>query len=389
MTNVNDLHCMIDLHCHLDGAISLESARQLAKMQGIMIPDSDEELLRIMRVGEDCRDLNEFLEKFDFPCSLIQTEDSVRVAFTNLLTELKGQGLVYAEIRFAPQLSTGKGMTQDEAVAAAIGGMKAVNLDSGLILCCIRGDDNHEENIETVNVAEKYLGKGVVAVDLAGAEALFPTEGFADIFALAREKKIPVTIHAGEADGPESVRKALEMGASRIGHGVRALEDEDLVKELAEKQIPLELCPTSNVDTAIVRCIADWPLPKLLDAGLLITINTDDPSIEGTTIKDEYNRLIENFGLSAGQIKKFLINAANASFAGDDVRKKLIDRIETSFPDHDEKKTRLFLSQKETLDTFLRTHAITKAQYQKSYGDLVVKMGMQEIAEKLENETYI
>ncbi len=330
MTNVNDLNCMIDLHCHLDGAISIESARQLAIMQGIELPESDEELLKIMRVSENCSSLNEFLEKFAFPCSLLQTEDGVRAAFTNLLTELREQGLIYAEIRFAPQLSTDKGLTQDEVVAAALGGMKAVPVESGLILCCMRGN-NHQRNVETIHVAEKYLGKGVVAVDLAGAEALFPTDDYADIFALAREKGIPITIHAGEAEGPESVRKALELGAARIGHGVRSLEDDELVKELCEKQIPLELCPTSNVNTATVRRLADWPLRKLLDAGLYVTINTDDPSIEGTTIKEEFNKLIENFGLSAGQIKKLLINSANASFAGDDVKQKLVDGIEASF----------------------------------------------------------
>lgn len=322
---------MIDLHCHLDGAISIGSARQLAKMQGIEIPESNEELLKIMRVSEDCSSLNEFLEKFDFPCSLLQTENGVREAFANLLRELKEQGLIYAEIRFAPQLSTDKGLTQDEVVAAAIEGMKTVELDSGLILCCMRGNDTHDRNIETVNVAEKYLGKGVVAVDLAGAEALFPTEDYVDVFALAREKNIPVTIHAGEAEGPESVRKALELGAARIGHGVRSLEDEELVRMLSERQIPLELCPTSNVNTAIVRCIADWPLPELMDAGLYVTINTDDPSIEGISLKEEYNKLILNFGLNAGQVKKLLINSANAAFASDGVKKKLIDRITAAF----------------------------------------------------------
>ena len=332
MKNENDLSCMIDLHCHLDGAISLRSARELAAMQGIKLPESDDELLRIMRVSEDCSSLNEFLEKFAFPCSLLQTGESVRAAVRNLLSELKEQGLIYAEIRFAPQLSTGKGLTQDEVVAAAIEGMKDVDLDAGLILCCMRGNDTHDKNVETVRVAEKYLGKGVCAIDLAGAEALFPTEDYVDIFTLAREKNIPVTIHAGEAEGPESVRKALELGAKRIGHGVRSLEDEELLRELSEKRIPLELCPTSNVNTAIVRCIADWPLPELLRAGLCVTINTDDPSIEGTTLWEEYHKLIETFGLSRGQIREFLLNAASASFAGEDIKKKLIEKITASFP---------------------------------------------------------
>lgn len=331
MTNVNDLNCMIDLHCHLDGAISIESAKQLAKMQDIDIPDSDEELLKIMRVDENCSSLNEFLEKFDFPVSLIQTEEGVRQAFTNLMTELKDQGLIYVEIRFAPQLSTDQGLTQEEVVEAALEGMKAVELDSGLILCCMRGNDKRDMNIETINVAEKYYGKGVVAVDLAGAEASFPTENFKDVFELAQDKNLPITIHAGEAAGPESVRAAIDMGADRIGHGVRSLEDEDIDKELAEKQIPLELCPTSNVNTAIVKHISEWPLQELLDSGMYITINSDNPSIQGITIKDEYNKLIENFGINADQIRQLLINSANAAFASEELKQKLIDKINASF----------------------------------------------------------
>lgn len=324
---IEKMNCLIDLHLHLDGAISLESAKQLAKMQGIEIPTSDEELLKKMRVSKDCSDLNEFLEMFEFPCSLLQTKVGIKQAMLNLLTELKAQGLMYSEIRFAPQKSTDKGLTQDEVVAAALEGINESGCNAGLILCCMRGSDNHNENIETVLVAEKYLGKGVVAVDLAGAEALFPTENFEDLFVLAKEKDIPFTIHAGEACGPESIKKALEFGALRIGHGVHAIEDEDLVKELAEKQIPLELCPTSNVCTAIFNNIAEWPLKKLLDSGMCITINTDDPSIEGVSLRDEFNKLIDAFGIGEREIKQMLVNSAKASFASDNLKQEMINKI--------------------------------------------------------------
>ena len=329
--DVSPLSCMVDLHLHLDGAIFPASARKLAKLQGIAIPESDAELLKLMQVDEDCRDLNEFLEKFAFPCSLIQTKEGIREAMADLLKELKTQGVMYAEVRFAPQKSTEKGLTQEEVVEAALSGIENSGMDAGLILCCMRGDDNREENLETVRVAEKYLEKGVVAVDLAGAEALFATGNFADVFSLAKKKKIPVILHAGEADGPESVRAALRFGASRIGHGVRSLEDEALVKELAEKKIPLEGCPTSNVQTQTVPSLAAWPLREMCAAGLVITINTDDPSISGTSIKEEYRKLIRQFGLKKEDVRALLKNAVTASFAKEATKKKLFQKIDREF----------------------------------------------------------
>ena len=249
-------YALIDLHLHLDGSLSLASVKELVVLQDIEIPDNDKELLEKLQVSEGCRDLNEYLEKFDFPCSLMQTPIGITTAVRNLEAELAAQGLIYAEIRFAPQLHLQKGMTQSEVVAAAVKGMGQGALKSNLILCCMRGKDNHEANLETVRVAKDFLGKGVGAIDLAGAEALFPTADFAELFVLAKELGVPYTIHAGEADGPESVYKALEFGTKRIGHGVRSLEDRALVQRLAAEGITLELCPTSNLNTSMFESSA-------------------------------------------------------------------------------------------------------------------------------------
>lgn len=333
MFSVDELHCMVDIHLHLDGAISPESAKQLAEAQGITIPESEEELLSLLRVTEKCGDLREFLEKFSFPCLLLQTAPGVQMAVRNLLNELEAQGVMYAEVRFSPQKCTDMGITQEEAVRAAIDGMREANIDANLILCCMRGDGNHAENVETIRLAEKYLGRGVAAVDLAGSEAQYPNADYADVFALAAQKGIPYTIHAGEAAGPESVWKALEMGAQRIGHGVRAVEDAALLRELQESQIPLGLCPTSNLFTAVYPDIREWPLRRLMEAGVCITINTDDPAIEGTTIKEEYQKLIDAFGIGKEEVKTFLKNTVNASFTDDALKQKLLRRIDEEIPD--------------------------------------------------------
>lgn len=324
---IDSLNCMIDLHLHLDGAISLSSARQLAAISDVSIPASDDDLLKLLRVSPNCRDLNEFLEKFAFPCSLLQTKESIKQAVVNLLSELNEQSVIYAEIRFAPQKSTDKGLSMEDAVLAAISGTENSPVKCNLILCCMRDSDNLDENLETVRLTHKYLGKGVCAADLAGAEALFPTSDFEEVFALARELNVPFTIHAGEADGPQSIKCAIDMGASRIGHGLRAADDDSLIELLASKHIPLEMCPTSNLNTCACDSYENYPLPAFLRAGIPVTINTDDPSIEGTTIKKEFRALSEALGLNPDDILNLLFCAAKSSFASDDVKKELIQII--------------------------------------------------------------
>ena len=319
-------NCYVDLHLHLDGAISPESARMLAKMQGIELPESEEELIRQLRVSDNCRDLNEFLEKFAFPCSLLQTKEGVKYAVKNLLSELEEQGVMYAEIRFAPQKHCEKGMTQIDAVIAALDGIKESGIPANLILCCMRGGSG-DDNLETVRIASEYKNKGVVAVDLAGAEALFSTKDYGYIFDHAKKLGVRSTIHAGEADGPDSVREAIKFGASRIGHGVRAAEDDELVVELAQLGIPLERCPTSNLCTCVLSDISEYPIRKFLDAGVIVTINTDDPSIEGTTIREEYEKLIDAFGLTEGEVRELLRNSVKASFATDELKEKMMSKI--------------------------------------------------------------
>lgn len=320
-------YALIDLHLHLDGSLSLDSVKELAALQNIEISKNDEELLKRLQVSDGCRNLNEYLEKFDFPCSLMQTSVGITTAVKNLEKELAAQGLIYAEVRFAPQLHTLQGMTQAEVVAAAVEGMGQSALKSTLILCCMRGKDNREANLETVRVAQAFLGKGVGAVDLAGAEALFPTEDFEDLFVLARELGVPYTIHAGEADGPESVCKALEFGAKRIGHGVRSMEDMALVQRLAAEGITLEMCPTSNLNTGIFDSYEAYPFRKFMEAGVKVTVNTDNMTVSNTTVAEE----LQHLNLTAEEQKQAVKNAAEASFADAETKKWMLKEIENRF----------------------------------------------------------
>lgn len=316
----------IDLHLHLDGAITPEIAKKLAEVQGMELPtDDDAELEKLLTVPEDCTSLNDFLKCFALPDSLMMTKEGLSEAVYRVAENIQSQGVIYAEIRFAPQLHTEKGMSQEDAVLAALEGLKRTDLKANLILCCMRGEGNEDANLETVELAKKYLVEdgGVTGIDIAGAEALYPTSDYAELFAKAKEYGIPFTIHAGEADGAESVRYAIEYGAVRIGHGVRINEDKSVEELVKDKGIYLEMCPTSNRQTHAVEDMSEYPLIDYLNNGINVTLNTDDMAIEGTTLADEFRYMEREFGLTPEQEKIMLANSVNAAFTSENVKNEL------------------------------------------------------------------
>ena len=305
-------------------------ARKLASMQGITLPKEDRELAKQLTVPNDCESLNDFLKCFALPLSLMQTEEGLCEAVRLVADNIRSQGVIYAELRFAPQLHTESGMLQEEIVKAALAGISQTDLKVNLILCLMRGEGNESANEETLELAKKYLVEdgGVVAVDLAGAEALYPTADYGDLFAKAKEYGIPFTIHAGEADGAESVRLAVSYGARRIGHGVRSYEAPDVVRLLKECDVTLEMCPTSNRQTHAVEDMSGYPLMDYLNEGIKVTLNTDDMGIEDITLADEFRYMEELFGLNYDQKKLILENAVNAAFTTNEVKDWLRKELE-------------------------------------------------------------
>ena len=309
-----------ELHLHLDGSLRPETVWELAKEQGIRLPaESAEEVKYKMEVPEDCRTLEEYLERFDLPLLVLQRADAIERVTYELVEDLAQEGVDYAEIRFAPQLSVNGGLTQDEVVEAAIRGaergMKTYpEIRVGLILCCMRGADNEALNMQTVETAKKYLGPVVCAVDIAGAEGLFPTENFAPVFAKVREYGIPMTIHAGEAAGPDSMKTALSFGTKRIGHGVAAINDPELIRRLIDENVTLEVCVTSNYHTKVVPAIEMHPIHKLLDEGVHVTVNSDNRTCSRTTLQKEKEVLKEQLGFSDEEIEKMQEYAWEARF---------------------------------------------------------------------------
>ncbi len=319
---IEKIHNMpkVELHLHIDGSLNVNRIKEKYNM-------TDEEIDNKMVAQDKCSNLNDYLIKFDFPISIMQTKEELENATIDLLNTLKTQNVVYAELRFAPQFHTKKGLSQDEVVSIVINAMKSVDIKSNLILCVMRGKNNEKENLETIQIAKKYLNKGVCAIDLAGAEAIYKTSRYVDIFKYAKELGIPFTIHAGEADGVSSIEAAILCGAKRIGHGVRAIEDDKLIDKIKEKNITLEVCPTSNIQTCVCKDYSTHPIVKLFEKGVNITINTDNMTVSNTTLEKEYINIIENTNITYNDICNMNRKAIEAAFLTDKEKEELLKKL--------------------------------------------------------------
>ena len=306
----------VDLHLHMDGSLPLSIIPRLAEMSGVTLPDKP--LEEVFSVPADCRSLVDYLKCFDMPGKLLQTKECISYACEQLLRELYQDHVMLAEVRFAPQLHKKRGLTGEEIVNAAISGMNKALVDypemkAGLILCMMIGGEE-AENLETVELAGSFLGKGVIALDIAGAEGMEPAEKFVPMFQRAKELGIPFTIHAGECGSYDHINLAMDLGASRIGHGVAAIYSEETMERLVREQIALEVCVISNLQTLAVPPEETHPVKKLLDRGICVTINTDNMTVSGTSLTREYDNLVKHYGFTEADILKVQENARRASF---------------------------------------------------------------------------
>ena len=325
---------LIDLHVHLDGSIPLPAAAQLAADAGLDF--SLAELQKKMQVPAHCQALNQYLATFELPLKLMQSAQGIRTVAKAFHEQLDAEGILYAEPRFAPGSLTAGGLSQQEVLKAALAGRADFyaehpqsELHTAYIICAMRGTGKElkHKNEESIDLAAAYLGNGVVAADLAGAEALFATENFSSLFAKAQRKDVPFTIHAGEAAGPESIKAALRLGAQRIGHGVRSLEDAGVIQDLKAAKVALEICPTSNLQTRIFESIERFPLEQLLDAGLTVTINTDNMTVSNTTLSHEFELLQQHCGLDKNTARELAENAARAVFSDSSEKDRLLAHL--------------------------------------------------------------
>lgn len=321
----------VELHLHLDGSVRPETILDLALMEGIDLPTTDlSELINYLEVPGECESLGAYLARFEFPLAVMQTYEGLeRVAYELCEDEAK-ENVRYFEARFAPQSHTHGGLSLDQVVQAVLDGLNEgqieFNVKAGLILCAVRHQPI-EQNLEIVELAGRFREKGVVAVDLAGDEAHFPVEEHAAVFRRAKELGLHITIHAGEAAGPESVANALAQGAERIGHGVRTIENPSVLQTVKEQGILLETCPTSNLHTRAIASMDTHPLKSYYQQGVRVSISTDNRTTSHTSLTDEYSLVIDQLGLTVDDLKQMNLYAAEAAFLSEREKASLIQEI--------------------------------------------------------------
>jgi adenosine deaminase len=308
-----------DLHVHLDGSLRLETIIDIAKNEQIELPaTSVRELGDAVGCGRNFGSLVDYLKGFEITLRVMQTEQSLeRIAF-ELAEDAYRENVRYMEVRYSPMLHTRRGLKLTKVVEAVLDGLRRARetygIKANVIICGIR-NISPESSYEMAELAVAYKGRGVVGFDLAGAEADFPAKHHRRAFQLVRDNNINCTIHAGEAYGPESIAQAIHVcGAHRIGHGCRLREDGDLLHYLNDHRIPLECCPSSNVQTGAVRDVAHHPMKLYFDLGLRVTVNTDNRLITDTSVSKELWLCHSAMGLAFRDIKSIIIAGFKSSF---------------------------------------------------------------------------
>lgn len=311
----------VELHCHLDGSISK------ACMEELLGRAIDKEELS---VSDDCRDLAQYLEKFDLPLSALTDEEGLKLAGSDFMRTMHEEKMDYVEVRFAPLLSVNSDMTTEKVIQAVISGLEAgrqkYKVDYGVIVCAMR-HHSYDENYAMLKSAREFLGNGVCGADLAGNEAAYPMTEFVELFQHVKKWGMPFTIHAGECGSSKNIEDAVNCGASRVGHGIAMAGHDDVMRLCTQKKIGVEMCPVSNLQTKAVADISKYPMRLFLDNGIMVTVNTDNRTVSNTTLDKEFEFIKKNCHITDEDIVKMMKNAVEVSWADDDLKDKLMKKF--------------------------------------------------------------
>ena len=324
-----------DLHVHLDGSMRLETVLELAQSlpPELRFP-ADVDLRHALTPPQRCT-LEEYLQAFKITVSVLQSEAALERAAYELCEDAARENVIYMEIRFAPLLHLQQGLSPNQVVESVLAGMHRAEetypIHTGLIVCGLK-QESPDRSIQTAKLGAEYRDKGVVAFDLAGPENGFPPALHHEAIDIAKQAGIHVTIHAGEGCCPEHIREAIDLGADRIGHGVYLYQDPETEEIVRERKIPLEVCPTSNLQiSGVMNSYSEHPFKRYIDEGIPVTINTDNRLMSQISVTHELEEMISAFSLSRDQVKAILTNSANAAFAPEGVRSFLCKRVQDAF----------------------------------------------------------
>ncbi|MHB1356497.1 MAG: adenosine deaminase [Anaerolineae bacterium] len=316
----------VELHLHLEGAIPLPALWELMEKYGgdPAVPD-----LAALKQRFTYRDFGQFIVTWGWKNRFLREYDDFAFIAEAVARDLVSQNVRYAEVFYSPADFIKAGLhTQELTVAIRRGFTRVPQVEIALVADLVR-DEGAERAWRTLAQVAELDAYGVVGIGLGGSEAEYPPELFRDVYAQARILGLHTTAHAGEAAGATSIWGAIEaLQVERIGHGVRAAEDERLLEYLARTQVPLEMCPTSNVRTGVVSSMAEHPLRRFTERGLAVTINSDDPAMFGSSLTEEYRQAVEVCGLSREQIRARILQAVHSSWLPDDRKRALTNGIQ-------------------------------------------------------------
>lgn len=321
-----------ELHCHLDGCVRPETLLELAAEYDKPMPADDAEQLARYMLVDDAENLEDYLERFSVTLSVMQTSESLERITYELAEDAAREGVCYLETRYAPVLNVRGGLSLEEAVEAPLRGLARAQREYGIvgrvIICAIR-NMAPEVSLELAKLAVAFKEKGVAGFDLAGGEIGNPASRHKEAFDYARENDLPCTCHAGEGDGPESVRDAVHRCcACRIGHGTRLIEDASLTQYVADRQITVECCLTSNVQTRAAASFDTHPFRTYYDRGLNVVLSTDNRLMSGITLVDEYHKAARHLGFSFEELCQVARNGFTSAFLHEHERRALLATVD-------------------------------------------------------------
>ncbi|MFI7102948.1 adenosine deaminase [Streptomyces sp. NPDC050161] len=317
-----------ELHLHIEGTLEPELAFALAERNGVTLPYATEDELRR---AYSFADLQSFLNLYYALMAVLRTEDDFADLADAYLARAQAQGVRHAEIFFDPQAHTARGVpigTVVDGLSRALDtAQEKYGISTRLIMCFLR-DESAESALTTFEAARPHLHR-IAAVGLDSAEVGHPPSKFQEVYALAREAGLKCVAHAGEEGPPAYVWEALDLlGVDRVDHGVRCMEDERLVARLVAEQIPLTVCPLSNVRLRVIDDLADHPLPAMLDAGLLVTVNSDDPAYFGGYADDNFTAVRDALRLDEETLRTLARNSFRAAFLDEATREKYLKEVD-------------------------------------------------------------
>ena len=313
----------LELHCHLDGSLTQKSIEEIMERPVV---------LSELQVEPDCRNLAEYLQKFDLPIQCLQTIEGIKKASKEFLLDVAKENVRYMEVRFAPTCSINDHMTYRDVMEATLDGLEEARKECGtyynVIVCCMRHFDL-ETNLAMLKGCREFLGAGVCAADLAGDETSWPMNQFRELFREAKKLDYPYTIHAGECGNVQNIIDAVDAGAARVGHGIAMKGFQEVQKLCRDHHIGVEICPTSNLQTRAVSTLKEYPIREFLDNGVMVTVNTDNRTVSGTNLIQELSSL-ENAGVIAEPEMILLMeHALEAAFADDAVKQELYKMLKS------------------------------------------------------------